>query len=181
MTTTPAEPVEDGLLLLIDNEWRSTAAEPDPPVSAVLGAWPVTDGTRGRFQPNPVYQPSSPDSPLDPVDAVLREAARGGSADELPALLRDAVLGIAVDEEGNAVVGPTPDGAHAVLVTTAPGHRPRVDAPHWFPVDVRQLAESLPEQGIDVLLNPGGPAAMRMPAEVVRSIAAVDREADQGR
>ncbi|WP_235925892.1 type VII secretion system-associated protein [Actinokineospora pegani] len=172
MTSAP-EPETDGLLLLIDIAWESTDAEPDPPVSAVLGAWPVTDGVRGGFQPNPVYTPSSPDSPLDPVDAVLRAAARGESADELPVLLRDAVLGVAVDEEGDVLVGAAPDGVPSVLVTTAAGHRAPVDAAGWLRVDVRWLAEALPERGIDVVLNLGGPAAMRVPAEVVRSIAAV--------
>ncbi|WP_424186991.1 type VII secretion system-associated protein [Actinokineospora sp. G85] len=171
MTTAP-EPDTDGLLLLIDTAWESTDAEPDPPMTAVLGAWPITDGQRGRFQPNPVYAPSTPDSPLDPVDAVLRAASRGEPADDLPRLLRDAVLGVAVDAEGDVLVGAAPDGVPSVVVTTAPGHRAPVDAAGWLRADVLWLAEALPERGIDVVLNLGGPAAMRVPAEVIRSIAA---------
>lgn len=158
---------ESGLLLLIDEAWRPTEEEPDPPMTALLGAWEVEDGQPGRFQPNPVYRPLLPNSPLDPVDAVLRRLPE--SADDLPSVLRTATLAIAVDEQGVALVRPAPDGVPAVLVATAYGHRlPDV---RWADITVRQLAKALPG-GVDVLLNPAGPAPMRLLASAIRDIAA---------
>ncbi|TVT57823.1 type VII secretion system-associated protein [Amycolatopsis rhizosphaerae] len=177
MTGAPAQRADEGLLLVIDPLWTSSPEEPDPPVTAIAGAWEYTaEGLRGRFQPNPVYRPTSPDSPLDPVDEVLRRLARdGGGADDLPSALRTTMLGIAVDERGVALVRPAPDGLDAVLVTTAPGHRTRVPAPAWRDVTLERLAAALPAKGVDVLLNPGAPASMRVPADGIREIAAGER------
>jgi hypothetical protein len=165
---------QGGLLLLIDSEWAPTEEAPDPPMEALLGAWLVKpDGVRGRFQPNPVYRPSNPDSPLDPVDAVLGLLARGEiGADQLPAVLCDVVFGVAVDERGIAIVRPAPDGVPAVVVTTAYGHRDRVGAAGWRDVTLAQLADALPARGVDVLLNPGASASMRVLADAIRAAAA---------
>lgn len=164
---------EPGLLLLIDRAWDPTEEQPDPPVEVLLGAWLVdADGRTGRFQPNPVYRPLSPDSPLDPVDAVLRNVAEtGDGAEDLPSVLRTATLGIAVDERGVALVRPAPDGVPAVLVATAHGHRRVADVPYWADITVRQLARALPDQGVDVLLNPAAPASMRLLASAIRALA----------
>ncbi|MEV0679404.1 type VII secretion system-associated protein [Actinosynnema sp. NPDC050436] len=161
------------LLLLIDSAWTPTDAVPDPPPAAVVGGWPVLpDGSRGRFEPNPGHRPSTPDSPLDPVDAVLGLLARGEvGADVLTAALRDVVLGVAVDERGAAVVRPAPDDVPSVLVTTSPGHRRRVRAAGWRDVVLEQLAAALPDRGVDVLLNPGAPMSLRLPADTVREVA----------
>lgn len=171
---TPGEPDEGGLLLLIDPGWSSTEDTSIPPAEVLLGAWVVTaDGERGPFQPNPVYRPAGQDSPLDPVDAVLRRLAQGEqAADLLPSVLRDVTVAIAVDDEGVALVRPAPDGVPSVLVTTSFGHRTRLDVPGWANLTIGQLADALPESGVDVLLNPGGPAAMRVHAGSVRAIAA---------
>jgi hypothetical protein len=184
MTQTPAdaqpaeERIGDGnLLLLIDPTWEPTDEAPEPPVKALLGAWVVTEGeVRSRFQANPIYEPSSPDSPLDPVDAVLRLLSRGeGDDGELASLLatvlRDVMLCVALDDRGVALVQPAPDGVPSVLVTTAPGHRRRLDVPGWLDVTVEQLAEALPARGVDVLFNPRSPVSMRVRADAVRDAA----------
>lgn len=163
-----------GLIFLIDSAWRPTEEAPNPPLTALMGAWRVTgDGDRGRFQPNPLYLPSTPDSPLDPVDAVLGLLARGEfDADQLPEVLCEVMFGVALDEQGVAIVRRAPDGMPAVLVTTAYGHRDRVDAAGWRNVTVTQLAAALPARGVDVLLNPGAPTSMRVLADAVRAAAA---------
>lgn len=168
------EEPESGLLLLIDSEWAPSEEAPSPPMDAVVGAWLVNpDGVRGAFQPNPAYRPSKPDSPLDPVDAVLGLLARGEiGADLLPSVLCDVMFSVAVDEQGIAIVRPAPDGVPSVLVTSSYGHRDRVDAAGWRNVTLTQLASALPAQGVDVLLNPGAPASMRVLADVVRAAAA---------
>ncbi|UMP06973.1 type VII secretion system-associated protein [Amycolatopsis sp. EV170708-02-1] len=195
MTEDPdaAAPVEDQstpdtVMLLIDPAWEATDEAPEPPVSALLGVWALTEaGDRGRFQSNPVYQPITADSPLDPVDAVLRLLARDDQDQALPAsmlesVLRDVTLSIALNEQGAALVRPAPDGVPSVLVTTAAGHSRRLAVPGWRALTVEQLAEALPARGVDVLLNPGAPASMRVLADVIRRAAegADDSAVDDG-
>jgi hypothetical protein len=174
--TSPAEAASEELLILVDTRWEASEGEPDPPVEAVLGAWPVTaGGARGRFESNPVYRPSTPESPLDPLDAVLRAATEDKAfVEHLPAALRDVVLSIAVDEQEVALVRPAPDGVPSVLVTTAHGHRSRLDVPRWLDVTLSELAAALPAQGVDVLLNPGSAASMRVLADAIRDTARED-------
>lgn len=88
--------------------------------------------------------------------------------DELFDAARKVSLGLAVDEEGFAVVAPAPDGVPSILVATAPAHRQRLDVPGWLDVTVRELAEDLPSESIDVLLNPGAPASMRITGKVFK-------------
>jgi hypothetical protein len=162
------------LLLLLDPEFEMTEEQQGLPPHVVLGAWVVNEeGDPSRFHPNPDYRPSTPGSPLDPVDAVLRALADGQDvADQFSVVLHDAVLGIATDEDGTAVIKPAPDGVPSVLVTTSYGHRERVgDDVHWLDVTVEDLAEALPQEGVDVLLNPGSPASMRVLADAIRAAA----------
>lgn len=170
VNTSSDGPAEPQLLLLID-----PGVDPgqEPPWESVLGAWPV-DGTgaRGRFQPNPIYQPVTPGSPLDPVDAVLRAmSADAEAADELMPVLRDVMLSVAVDETSTALVRKSPQGVPVVLVATAHGHRRRVDCPAWLDVTVEELADALPARGVGVLLNPGSPASLLVSADQVREAA----------
>ncbi|MET0189737.1 MAG: type VII secretion system-associated protein [Pseudonocardia sediminis] len=162
------------LLLLIDPNWEATPEQPEPVLRVVVGAWVVhPDGSSGPFEPNPVYEPTTPGSPTDPVDAVLQLLARRDSSVEaLQSVLHDTVLGVALEADGSAVVTPAPDGVASVVVATSPTHRRRMDVPGWRDVSVSELAAALPADGVDVLLNPGGPASMRVLADVVREAAA---------
>jgi hypothetical protein len=164
---------EGRLLLLLDPEFVPNDEPQDVPPHVVLGAWLLDEeGTPSRFHPNPEYRPTTPGSPLDPVDAVLRALADGDDvADQLSAVLRDAVLGIATEDDGTAMVRPAPDGVPSVQVTTSYGHRARVgDAVRWLNVTVEELADALPAEGVDVLLNPGSPASMRVRAGAIRAV-----------
>jgi hypothetical protein len=156
---------------LIDPAWQEQNTGGRPPVEAVVGGWLVAaDGTTGRFNANPDYAPSSPDSPTDPVDATLRLVTKGeAETDALLATLREAVFGVAVDAEQNPVIASAPDGVPSVLVTTAPAHRHRVEVEGWQEVTAAELAEVLPEQGVDVLINPGAMASMRILASALKS------------
>ena len=159
--------------LVTTQPWTPTEEQPEPPSEALLGVWLMTpEGNPGRFHPNPDYRPSTPDSPLDPVDAVLRRMADVPDAtSDLPQVLAHATFGIALDERGVALVRRAPDFQSVVLVTTAYGHRERVDAPRWRDIGLAQLAKALPARGVDVLLNPGARASMRVPADTIREIA----------
>lgn len=161
-------------LLLIDPEWTPSDDAPDQvPAEVVIGVWlTLPDGARGRFEPNPAYRPSTPDLPLDPVDGAMRGMAKGELGhEELLVVLRDVVVGVALDEEGIAIVRPAPDGVASVWVTTSYGHRGLVDAAGWRNTTLPELAAALPADGVDVLLNPGAETSLRLLAEVIRAAA----------
>lgn len=173
MTVETGE-ARNGLLFMIDPEWRPAEDEPTPAITALVGAWRVTgDGVLGRFQPNPLYLPSTPDSPLDPVDAVLRALNRGEcDTDQVAEVMTGVMFGVALDEHGKAIVRRAPDGVPSLLVATAHAYRDRVAAAGWRDVTLAQLAEALPAQGVDVLINPGARTSMRVLADAVRAAAA---------
>lgn len=166
------EPSEEQWMLLVDPDWQPSSAEEseNPPAAVVVGGWFVgADGEPGRFRPNPAYEPADPDAPTDPVDATLRLVLdQRADAEQLLETTREVVLGVGVDEHGSAVVAPAPDEVPSVLVTTAPRHRERVRVADWVEVTVERLAGALPPEGVDVLLNPGAPASMRLRAEALR-------------
>ncbi|MFR9732068.1 type VII secretion system-associated protein [Saccharopolyspora sp. MS10] len=170
-------------MMLTDPAWTPEDEESEPPGESLLGGWPMwMDGSWGRFQANPAYRPLGPDSPSDPVDAVLRMMISADyGADALLSVLEDTALEIAIDENGVAVVDRAPDGAACVLVVTAPIHRDRVEAADWRGTHAAEIGEALPESGVDVLLNPNSPASMRLSADALREhLAAEPDEAARG-
>lgn len=156
---------------MIDPAWQPAGEDDEPPFVAVVGGWFVReDGGISLFRPNPSYEPSRPGLPTDPVDVALQRLAGGdGDGDKLLRALRDVLLGVAIGEDGMALVAPSPDDVPSVLVATAPAHRARVDAPGWREVTAAELAEALPPEGVDVLLNPGAPASTRLSADALRN------------
>ncbi|MCX2731514.1 type VII secretion system-associated protein [Saccharopolyspora sp. NFXS83] len=170
-------------MMLTDPAWTPEDEQSEPPGEVLLGGWPMwPDGSWGRFQANPGYRPMNPDSPSDPVDAVLRLMVRDDyGADALLSVLEDTALEIALDENGVAVVDRAPDGVPSVLVVTAPIHRDRVGADDWRGTHAAEIAEALPETGVDVLLNPNSPASMRLSADALREhLASAPDDAAQG-
>jgi hypothetical protein len=169
----------DQWVFLIDPAWQAEnkdAAEAParPPMEAVVGGWFVEqDGTTGRFHANPAYEPSRPDSPTDPVDATLQLVVRGeAEPDMLLSAMREGTFGIAVGEDNTPLVAPSPDDVPSVLVATSPAHSRRLsEVPAWAEVSLRQLADLLPEEGVDVLLNPGAPSSMRLIAGALKEAA----------
>lgn len=157
-------------LFLIDPAWQPAAPDERPPAHAVLGGWFVDeDGTVGEFNPNPDYRPVEDGPAIDPVDATLQLVTEGkADAAQLMSTLRGAVVGVAVDENGDPVVAAAPDGVPCVLVTSATTHRQHVEGARWTEVPMTELADALPEEGIDVLINPGAPASMRLLAGAVK-------------
>lgn len=166
------------IVILIDPTWEPAEEGGAPPLEAVVGGWYVDEnGDTERFEPNPHYQPSQPGSPTDPVDAAIQVVVRGDAdGSDLLAVMRDGVFGVAVDDEGRAVVAPAPDEVPSLLVTTAPAHRERVNAAGWVEVTVAELAEALPDKGVDVLFNPGAPTSIRIDAGALKG--AMDQDGD---
>jgi len=156
------------------DEDEAASPQPDlPPITSVVGGWLVdTDGTSGAFQPNPVYEPLRPGSPTDPVDATLQLVlAKELEADELLSVMRTSRYTVAMD--GNTpMVTLAPDGVPSVVVTTAPLHQARIDAPRWQDMSSAELASLIRNAGVDLLLNPGAVASMRLIGDVF--VSAVD-------
>jgi hypothetical protein len=188
--TTEETPVRldgDQWVFLIDPSWQAAAPEraeggaEKPPLEAVLGGWFVAeDGATSRFHANPDYEARTPDSPTDPVDAVLRLVVRGESEpDQLLDVMAESVFGLAVNAENTPVVVMSPDDVPCVIAATAPAHSRRIaeveglqDVEAWAEVDLGQLVGVLPEEGVDVLLNPGATSSMRLIAATLREVAA---------
>jgi hypothetical protein len=165
--------------LVIDPVWQAADEQGQPPVTAVVGGWYLDDGDAADwFQPNPDYEPSSPGLPTDPVDAALQRVVNGeAEGDDVLERLGQVRLGIAISDQGKTIVAPAPDDVPSVLVTTAPAHRERVRVDRWLELAVEELADGLPEQGVDVLVNPGVRASMRIRADELKRFVA-DRRPD---
>jgi hypothetical protein len=160
----------DDWAMLLDPAWQPRFPDEQPPVQAMAGGWPLdADGNPGKFEPNPGFVPATPTSPTDPIDAVLRLVADGQApVDEVIPTVRDAMLEVAVSDDGYPLIGPAPDGAPCVAVATAPLHRQRVPSvEHWGTVTAEQLLKLLPSD-TDILLNPGAPGSMRLLASALR-------------
>ncbi|MDA3627773.1 type VII secretion system-associated protein [Saccharopolyspora oryzae] len=160
----------DDWAVLLDPAWQPRFDGDQPPPHAIAGGWPLaTDGSRGRFEPNPDFAPADPANPTDPVDAVLRLIAEGRTkVDELIPAVRDAVLEIALSADGYPLVGPAPDDVPCVAVVTAPLHRKDMDSVElWGSLTAEGLLELLPPD-TDILLNPEGPAPVRLAASALR-------------
>ncbi|GLY00692.1 type VII secretion system-associated protein [Actinoplanes sp. NBRC 101535] len=163
--------MSDDFLLLIDPAWADE--DGDPPFEAVIGMWPVeADGAMGRFRSNPEYFPRFEDSPSDPVDALLRLALDGEvEMAQLRTVLRDSTFDLAMNGDGNPLVDRSPDDVRCVIVATSAPHRQRVAAPDWRLVDLDQLLVITADEGYDALVNPGGPAPVRLAADFLRQTA----------
>ena len=171
---TPPDGEDRQWVLLVDPAWQPERDDEPAPTEAVVGAWTLEpDGSVGPFQPNPAYFPSREGSPTDPVDAAVQLVVRGEQPERaVIATMREAVFGIALDEHGRAVVTPAPDGVPSVLVATSPLHARRLEGPRWQEISAADLADSLPEEGVDVLLNPGAAASMRVVAAAFKTAVA---------
>ncbi|MEV5543068.1 type VII secretion system-associated protein [Saccharopolyspora shandongensis] len=160
----------DQWVVLIDPDWKPEPEQQQPPETAIVGSWYIDgDGSLRDFRPNRAYEPSSPDSPTDPVDATLRLVMRGElPVPELLAALPGSHLLIGLDEENTPIVTRAPDGNPSVLVLTAFAHAQRLTVPVWAEATAEEVAHALPEEGVDVLLNPGAPASTRIGAREFR-------------
>ncbi|MFR9732065.1 type VII secretion system-associated protein [Saccharopolyspora sp. MS10] len=160
----------DHWALLIDPNYAPENPDDPVPEEAIVGAWYVAEGGAAqRFAANHAYRPSSPDLPTDPLDAQLRLAARGETpVEDFVAALPGSMVCLALDEEGSAIVTRAPDGMPSVLVVTSLAHAHRLTVESWQELGVERLAAMLPEQGVDVLFNPGGEASVRLGADELR-------------
>ncbi|WP_328615614.1 type VII secretion system-associated protein [Amycolatopsis sp. NBC_00355] len=159
-------------VLLVDPAWSPEPSAPDR--THVVGGWPaLADGSIGDFEPNPAYEPSGPDSPADPLDAVLRLLSAGDAEfEQVASVFRQVTTAVALDATGSPLTAPSPDGVPCLLVATAPAHRGRVRTAGWLAVDAEELAALLSARpGTDLLLNPGAVGCTRLPADTVRDLA----------
>ncbi|MDW3848731.1 type VII secretion system-associated protein [Micromonospora sp. BRA006-A] len=162
---------DDEFVFLLDPEWP--AGDDAPPFEAVLGVWQVgDDGEVGEFRRNPDYRRHFPDSPGDPLDALLRLVAAGTAQPaHLRAVLHASTLHLAVNGDGRPLVVHAPDDERCVVVATGEPHREPVPAPGWRLLDLADLAALAGDRV--VLVNPGGPAPARLAAAFLRETAAM--------
>lgn len=165
---------EENWFLLMDPEWVPGEDDDVPPMESVVGVWPLAaDGAVGRFLPNPDYRPLNPDSPTDPLDAVLRRMVEGTAEPEhLQPLLQDTEFDLAMNGDGRPLIVPAPDDVLCAVIATAEQHRERVFAPMWRRVDLPELLDLL-EDRFDLLINPDGPASVRLVGGLVRAAGAM--------
>jgi hypothetical protein len=184
------EVTEDRWVFLVDPAWQPSVIDDDtaqnvgqdaereidtPPLGAVVGGWLVAaDDSISRFHPNPEYEPATPESPTDPLDAALRLAAKGEvDVDALFAVIREVEFAVALDEADQPLIAPAPDEVPCLMVTTAPAHRGRVETHGWRDVSAGELVKLLQDNEVDVLFNPGAPTSTRLMAEAIaRALAA---------
>ncbi|XVS67755.1 type VII secretion system-associated protein [Actinosynnema sp. CA-299493] len=164
--------------LLMDHTWEPQSQDEAPPLEAVVGLWPVhPDGRVGPFRTNPAYFPGDPDSPADPMDALLRQVINGqAQAEQFQLLLRDSLFDIAMNGDDRPLVMLSPDDVQCVVITTSEVHRQRVSSPDWRRIDLADLVNLLADD-VDVLFNPGGPASARLFGDFMRrALAMTDDE-----
>jgi hypothetical protein len=156
--------------MLVDPRWTPSFEDESPPAEMMVGGWLLDEeGNPGRFQPNPTYVPAGEDSPTDPADAVMRLILTGeATIDDLVPAIQDAIMELAVTEDGQPLVGAAPDGVSCVAVVTADVHRTRVGADNWADVTVEELLDVLPPDTA-ILFNPGAPASTRLTPDTLRS------------
>lgn len=175
MTESVQDDNGDRWVFMIDPAWQPSdppadgEEAPRPPIEVVVGVWLVTaDGSTGPFRPNPYYVPSSPFSPTDPMDAVLRLISREEADwDTVFSILRETEFGVALDAEGELMIAASPDDVQCLFATTAPAHRAHVKADSWRDVSAAALATLLQEKGVDLLVNPGAATSTRLFAATV--------------
>jgi hypothetical protein len=169
---TPVSPEQDVIWsVLLDPAWQADDPDRTPPPEAMVGGWRLDEqGRAGKFHPNPRFVPSSPETPTDPVQAVLRLVTRGDAqADEVLTAVHDSMLDVATTQDGELVLTPSPDGVTCALVATSPAHHRPDLAPHWWQLTLEELLAALPD-GVDVLLNPGAAESMRLLARPLRDM-----------
>ncbi|MGA5300889.1 type VII secretion system-associated protein [Nucisporomicrobium flavum] len=166
---------EENVILLTDPEWRGADDVDAPPFEAVVGLWPVEpDGSVGPFRSNPDYRPVSEESPSDPVDALLQLTLRGDAeVEHLQLVLRGCLVDQALNGDGRPLLSRADDDVLCAIVATGAPHRARIASPDWRQVGLAELVAALPD-GVDLLVNPGGPAGVRLTGDFVRATAAMD-------
>jgi hypothetical protein len=174
---TQAEGPLENWFLLMDPAWLPSSENDPPPIEAVVGLWPVEEeGKIGKFRANPEYVPTDEDSPSDPLDAVLRLVLQGRAESEhIQLMLRDSLFDLAMNGDNRPLVTKSPDDIPCVVVATGEPHRQRLASPDWRRIDLGELIELLPSE-VDVLFNPGGPAAVRLAGDFLRETLMMDDE-----
>jgi hypothetical protein len=170
VTDTPWEEQrgQETWILLMDPAWRPAHENETPPIEAVVGLWPVAEDEVGKFRANPEYVPADENSPSDPLDAALRLVLRGSAgADQIQLMLRDSAFDIAMNGDGRPLITKSPDDLPCVVLATGEQHRRRVSSPEWRRIDLDELVVLLVD-GVDVLINPAGPASVRLTGDFMR-------------
>ncbi|MFI9413973.1 type VII secretion system-associated protein [Nocardia gamkensis] len=167
----PSSAVRHGnWFVLLDPDWSGDPTQNPPPAEVMVGGWRLEqDGTLGPFWPNPGYRPQTPDTPSDPIDALLRLITAGEDCgDQIIPTLLHTVVEIACDEDDQPRTALSPDDIPCMVVVTAELHKQHLPVPRWIPVTGSRLPEIVPAD-TDVLFNPAGGHPFRLATAAIRS------------
>ncbi|MEU7768584.1 type VII secretion system-associated protein [Nocardia sp. NPDC049190] len=155
--------------VLLDPTWQSEGSPSDPPAEVIVGGWRLDkDGSLGPFQSNPRYIPANNSIPTDPIDALLRLITNGENcAEQIIQTLKDTVVQIGCDDQGQLCVGTAPDDVPCVLVVTAEIHKQHSKLPRWRSILGAQLPKVVPA-GLDILFNAGGNHQFRIVTDAIQ-------------
>ncbi|MGW5751314.1 type VII secretion system-associated protein [Nocardia rhamnosiphila] len=167
----PSSAVRQGdWFVLFDPNWSGNPTDKTPPVEVMVGGWRLEeDGELGPFRPNPGYRPQTPNTPSDPIDALLRLIAAGEDrGDRIIPTLKRTVVEIACDDQNQPRVALSPDDIPCVVVVTAEIHKHHLPVSRWLPVLGSRLSEIVPA-GTDVWFNPSSDHRFRLDTDVIRA------------
>lgn len=167
----PSSAVRHGdWFVLFDPNWAGDPTQDTPPAEVMVGGWRLEqDGTLGPFRPNPGYRPQTPDTPSDPLDALLRLITAGEDrSDQIIPALTHTVVEIACDDQNEPRTALSPDNIPCVVVVTAEIHKHQLAVPRWLPVLGARLPETVPD-GTDVWFNPGSDHPFRLATTAIRA------------
>ncbi|HEY5836678.1 type VII secretion system-associated protein [Streptomyces sp.] len=156
---------------LVDPTWRGDGP---PPGWALIGEWwsdgggePTEFRENGEYRPSPLAH-AWPE-PTDPVDAAVQLSATGyGPPQDVLRALAAGPLAVALDGNGAIDVVELPDGRPAVRVFSSAAQVTAAGDPPYGAIRAAELAGLLPP-GHWVLLNHGGPVAMRLSPDDLRA------------
>ena len=148
------------------------------PPEGIVGAYPVDEAGRlgEEFAKNPRYRPTPQalrlPQPTDELDALAQRVATGWApqSDFVGELARSTLwlmagpaLAVFVVDEGG--------GRRSVWVFTHRSHAERrVPGQELLQLSPAEIAEAIP-RGVDLVVNPGAPASVRIPFSAFESLA----------
>lgn len=165
----PSSAVRQGdWFVLFDPNWAGDPTQDAPPTEVMVGGWRLEEGELGPFRPNPGYRPQTPNTPSDPIDALLRLIAAGEDrGDRIIPTLTHTVVEIACDDQNQPRIALSPDDIPCVVVVTAEIHKQRLTVPRWLSVLGSRLPEIVPD-GTDVWFNPSSDHQFRLATTAIR-------------
>lgn len=166
---------QGGWLYVVDPSFDPDGAVPP---EGIVGAYPVDEAGRlgGEFASNPRYQPTPQalrlPEPTDEVDALAQRVATGWAPQsDFVAELARSSLWLMARPASEVFVVDEGAGRRSVWVFTHRSHAERrVPGEELRELTPEEIVEAVP-RGVDLVVNPGGAASVRIPFPAFESVA----------